>query len=333
MTIAGYSIFELFLLVQLELLLFAAAFFAIGMLDELAVDYAYLWCRLTGRAKTHRVPEDSLPREMLGGPAAVFIPAWREDQVIGSTLAHALAVWPQRNLRVYVGCYRNDAVTIASVAAAARDDRRVRLVVLGADGPTCKAHCLNRLYEALAEDEARLGQKAHMVVLHDAEDMVDAVALPLLDHAIWHADFVQLPVMALPPSDSRWVAGHYTDEFAEAHAKNMVVRDALGCAIPGAGVGCAISRPMLGELASETGGQPFAVGALTEDYELGLRIAALGGKSRFLRVRTDDGRLVATRAYFPGELAASGRRRAGSTASRCRDGTGSAGMGLSYSGG
>ncbi|WP_247714055.1 glycosyl transferase family protein [Qipengyuania xiamenensis] len=296
-------------LVQIELLLFAAVFFAIGLVDELAIDIAYAWCRLTGRARTHRVPEEALPDNMLSGMAAVFIPAWREDAVIGSTIVHALAAWPQDDLRIYVGCYRNDAETIASVVAAARGDERVRLVVVGEDGPTCKAHCLNRLHEALAQDEVRSGRKAHMVVLHDAEDMVDPAALTILDHAIWNADFVQLPVMALPPSDSRWIASHYSDEFAEAHAKHMVVRDALGCAIPGAGVGCAISRQMLAKLAVEAGGQPFAQGALTEDYELGMRVSAAGGSSRFLRLRTEDGRLIATRAYFPDELVTAVRQK------------------------
>lgn len=296
-------------LVQIELLLFAAVFFAIGLVDELAIDIAYVWCRLTGRARTHRVPEEALPDNMLSGMAAVFIPAWREDAVIGSTIVHALAAWPQKDLRIYVGCYRNDAETIASVVAAARGDDRVRLVVVGEDGPTCKAHCLNRLHEALAQDEARSGNKAHMVVLHDAEDMVDPAALTILDHAIWNADFVQLPVMALPPSDSRWIASHYSDEFAEAHAKHMVVRDALGCAIPGAGVGCAISRQMLAKLAEEAGGQPFAQGALTEDYELGMRVNAAGGPSRFLRLRAEDGRLIATRAYFPDELVTAVRQK------------------------
>ena len=296
-------------LVQTELLLFAAVFFAIGLADELAIDIAYLWFRMTGRARTQRVPEEALAKNMLSGMAAVFIPAWREDAVIGSTLVHALAAWPQEDLRIYVGCYRNDAETIASVVAAARGDDRVRLVVVGEDGPTCKAHCLNRLHEALAQDEARSGTKAHMVVLHDAEDMVDPAALTILDHAIWNADFVQLPVMALPPSDSRWIASHYSDEFAEAHAKHMVVRDALGCAIPGAGVGCAIGRQMLAKLAAEAGGQPFAQGALTEDYELGMRVNAAGGSSRFLRLRTEDGRLIATRAYFPDRLVTAVRQK------------------------
>uniref|UniRef100_UPI000A56FD92 glycosyltransferase family 2 protein n=1 Tax=Erythrobacter sp. CCH5-A1 TaxID=1768792 RepID=UPI000A56FD92 len=44
---------------------------------------------------------------------------------------------------------------------------------------------------------------------------------------------------------------------------------------------------------------PFASDSLTEDYELGLAIAAEGGRCRFVRVRGEDGRLIATRAFFP----------------------------------
>ena len=292
-----------------ELLLFAAVFFAIGLVDELAVDILYGWHRLTGRLTTPRLPASALDEHRLSGICAVFIPAWQETEVIGPTLDHALDVWPDRDLRIYVGCYRNDAATIASVMTSARGDPRVRVVIVGEDGPTCKSHCLNRLYAALCEDEARSGVPAHMVVLHDAEDMVDAAALPLLDHAMWNSEFVQLPVMALPPSDSRWVASHYSDEFAESHGKSMVVRDLIGCAVPGAGVGCAISRKMLAKLADEAGEKPFNEDSLTEDYELGLRIHLLGGRGRFLRLRTHAGRLVATRAYFPDQIAQSVRQK------------------------
>ncbi|WP_325065275.1 glycosyl transferase family protein [Qipengyuania gaetbuli] len=307
--VAQFTAGEWLALIQHELLLMAAVFFGIGLLDELAMDAAYIWLRLTGRTKTERLPGTDLRDEELMGMAAVFIPAWREDAVIGPTLTHALASWPQEDLRIYVGCYRNDPETQASIAVAARADRRVRMVIVGEDGPTSKAHCLNRLYLALQDDEARMRCKAHMVVLHDAEDMVDPAALVLLDRAVWLSDFVQLPVMALPPSDSRWIANHYSDEFAESHAKAMVVRDALGCAIPGAGVGSAIARPMLDRLARAHQGEPFARHSLTEDYELGQRVVALGGAGRFLRVRTQGGSLVATRAYFPSSLETSVRQK------------------------
>ena len=84
----------------------------------------------------------------------------------------------------------------------------------------------------------------------------------------------------------------------------MVVRGALATGLPAAGVGCAFARAILGEMARDefgrnNGAGPFASGSLTEDYELGLRVAAKGGRSRFLRVRGENRRLVATRAYFP----------------------------------
>lgn len=179
------------------------------------------------------------------------------------------------------------------------------------DGPTTKADCLNRLYAALTIDEARSGSHFAAVVFHDAEDMVDPAALGLLDEAIAdEADFAQLPVAPLVPRHhdgsrgggwiARQIGSHYCEEFAEAHGKGMVVRDALGAGLPGAGVGCAASRRALHGLAARrSDGLPFASDSLTEDYELGLAIAAAGGRCRFVRVRGDDGRLIATRAFFP----------------------------------
>lgn len=309
-----------------ELLLFAAVFFLLGALDELALDLAYLWLRLTGR-RTERVAAEPLqpldtaadfPAAItgvplirpLGGPVAVFIPAWHEALVIGTTIRHTLAAWPQTELVLYVGCHFNDPATIAAVRQAAGGDARLRLVVHNVAGPTCKADNLNRLYAAMLADEAERGEAFRFAVLQDAEDMVDPAALPLLDQAVETADFVQLPVLALPQAGSRWVAGHYSDEFAEAHGKAMVVRHALGAALPGAGVGCAVSRDMLRRLAAEEPeGHPFGAGSLVEDYELGLRVARLGGRSRFLRTRAEDGRLIATRAYFPATLSRAVRQK------------------------
>ena len=298
MFIGEFTVAQWFLLVHRELLLFCAAFFAIGVIDEFAVDLSYIWMRLRGRIATPKIDESQLTENPLGGRAAVFVPAWQEAAVIGPTIYHMLEVWPYRDLRIYVGCYHNDPATMASAMAAARGDPRVRIVVHGEDGPTSKADCLNRLYAALREDEARSGTAARMIVLHDAEDMADPAALALLDDAMETADFAQLPVMALPQRGSALIGSHYTDEFAESHAKGLLVRDAMGAAIPGAGVGLAISRDMLARF----GDEPFARQSLTEDYELGLRVAEAGGLGRFLRCRTADGRLIATRAFFPARL-------------------------------
>jgi len=140
--------------------------------------------------------------------------------------------------------------------------------------------------------------------------MVDPAALGLLDAQMDEAALVQLPVLPVAVPRSRWIASHYIEEFAESHGKSMVVRAALRAGLPSAGVGCAISRDSLDALAGlRDGGEPFAAECLTEDYGLGLGIAALGGHQRFLRRRRADGELIATRACFPAALDAAVRQK------------------------
>ena len=310
--VGGYNLLEWMALGGYELLLFAAVFFLIGALDDIAIDLCYLWLRLTGHARSRPIDRAILRETPLAGRAVVMIAAWREEAVIGATVSHALSAWPQADLRLYVGCYRNDPATAQAVIKAAGGDSRLRLVIHDRDGPSSKADCLNRIYAALCEDERRSGVAARMVILHDAEDMVDPAALALLDQAMDDADFAQIPVLPEPQRGGRWIAGHYGDEFAESHGKAMVVRDALGAGIPAAGVGCAFSRASLARIAEERGnhGLPFASDCLTEDYELGLKIREMGGRARFIRARGEDGLLVATRACFPAELVSAVRQKA-----------------------
>ncbi len=298
-----WGILEWLAVMEQELLLFAGLFFLIGALDELAVDGVWAWLRLTGRASSLTLDRKQVQLRQLSGKAAVFIPAWNEDRVIEHTIAHALRAWPHGDYVIYVGCYRNDMATLEAAMRGAGSDSRVRLVVHDCEGPTTKADCLNRLYAAMEMDEARTGRRVRMVVLHDAEDMVDEAELGLVDKAIERSEFVQIPVLPLPQRSSRFIGSHYCEEFAEAHGKAMVVRDAIGACLPAAGVGCAFERGMLARIADlyeKTG--PFSVESLTEDYELGMRIEAAGGRSRFLRVRGLDGKLVATRAFFPSRI-------------------------------
>ncbi|MBB3033493.1 adsorption protein B [Erythrobacter lutimaris] len=297
-------------LIQHELLLFASLFFLFGTLDELAIDGLYLIGRMRGKIVTPRILRRDMEGRGLSGPVAVIVPAWHESDVIGPTMRHMLAVWPQAQLRLYVGCYANDPETIAAATRAARGDGRVRIVVHAARGPTTKADCMNRLYRAIEQDERREGRAFRMLVMHDAEDMVDPAALPLFDAGLAQADLIQLPVLPAPHAGSRWVSGHYMDEFAEAHGKAMVVRDWLRAGFPLAGVGCAIARERLSDLDARADGRgPFDAESLTEDYELGLNIFEAGGQGTFLRVRGDDGALVATRAYFPRQLETAVRQK------------------------
>jgi len=166
-----------------------------------------------------------------------------------------------------------------------------------------------------------MGERFAMVVFHDAEDLVDPAGLGLLDVAIARGTaFAQLPVEPIVQRANgfqrRHLGSHYCEEFDESHGKAMVVRDALGAALPAAGVGCAFARASLELLCeraderranahegdTETRPMPFDADSLTEDYELGLAVAECGGACRFVRARGEDGRLIATRALFPARL-------------------------------
>ncbi len=59
-------------------------------------------------------------------------------------------------------------------------------------------------------------------------------------------------------------------------------------------------------------GKPFAGTSMTEDYEIGLRIGALGLKTMFVRIPAQPGErgVVASRGHFPATLGAAVRQKA-----------------------
>jgi adsorption protein B len=125
-----------------EATLFAAIWFLVGGLDDLAVDLIYvvrrlrLWLRPAPGTPS---PEDTPPP----GRIAVFVPAWDESAVIGEMLRTALARFDHGDYLLYVGAYPNDPATIHAVAEVAESDARVRLVIGSTPGPSTKADCLN----------------------------------------------------------------------------------------------------------------------------------------------------------------------------------------------
>jgi len=90
-----------------------------------------------------------------------------------------------------------------------------------------------------------------------------------------------LPVTSLEREWYELVAGTYMDEFAEWHTKDLVVRESLSKMVPSAGVGTCFSRNALEQLAAETHNQPFNTDTLTEDYDIGTRLAQRGMKQIF----------------------------------------------------
>ena len=306
MNVVG-SLFGVLEIVMREAALFAAAGFLLLGLSDLAVDLLWIRIKLGERGEPPLAVSD-LPPPLAPGPIAVLIPAWDEAGVIGPMLRRTLAAWVDEDVFLYVGCYPNDPATIAEVAAVA--DPRVRLVVGDRDGPTTKAHCLNTMWRAIVEAERSDGRQAKAVVLHDAEDVVHPLALRIFATLCERWDFVQLPVVPLVDREARWIGGHYADEFAESHGKELLVRQSLRAALPGAGVGCAFERVAL-ELIAYEDDRPFVEDSLTEDYEMGLRLGEHGCNARFVRiVEQPGGPVVATREYFPATLSAAVRQKA-----------------------
>jgi adsorption protein B len=119
------------------------------------------------------------------------------------------------------------------------------------------------------------------IVMHDSEDVLHPVELKFFNYLLPRKDMIQLPVASLERHWFELVAGTYMDEFAEWHAKDLVVRESLAGAVPSAGVGTCFSRRAILTLVEETEQQPFNTESLTEDYDIGTRITRLGMQSIF----------------------------------------------------
>ena len=286
-----------------ELMLFASVGILLVGLDDLLFDALWLATRRRNKSPVlHDAPLD--------GQFAVFVPAWDEAEELPAMLRRTLAAWGDEDFRLYVGCYPNDAATLFAVSSLVARDHRLRLVISNHEGPTTKGDNLNRLWAALGEDERAEGARFAAVVLHDAEDHVHPDELALYRRHLGGNAMVQIPVVPLMKREERWVGGHYGDEFAEAHGKELFVRSRLGLPLPSAGVGCALTRNALRLLAIERGGDPFRGDSLTEDYEIGMLIGAYGLGTRFVDTVGPAGDRIVSRGAFPGDVEKAVRQKA-----------------------
>jgi len=286
-----------------ELMLFASVGILLIGLDDLLFDGFWL---ATRRRRAPPIPA-AAPLE---GRFAIFVPAWDEAAALPAMLRRTLAAWRDTDFRLYVGCYPNDAATIFAVSQMVARESRLRLVIGDREGPTTKGDNLNRLWAALCADERAEAMRFAAVVLHDAEDHVHPDELTLYRHHLGGCAMVQIPVVPIIAPRSPWIGGHYGDEFAEAHGKDLVVRSRLGLPLPSAGVGCALTRSALALLAIERGGDPFRGDSLTEDYEIGMVIGAYGLRTRFVDTVGAAGDRIVSRGAFPGRADAAVRQKA-----------------------
>lgn len=263
-----------------------AVLILISSVDDLIIDLWY-WTRRIYRKFTVDRKYRPLTAEQLmvrdQQPLAIMVPAWLEYDVIAPMIENMVSTLDYQNYVVFVGTYINDQRTIDEVERMRRRYKQLHRVEVPHAGPTCKADCLNWVIQAIFLHEKTHGMTFAGVVLHDSEDVLHPLELRLFNYLLPRKDMIQLPVVSLERNWYEWVAGTYMDEFAEWHGKDLVVRESMTDTVPSAGVGTCFSHRALQVLAGKTQNQPFNTDSLTEDYDVGARLAKVGMNAIFVR--------------------------------------------------
>ena len=250
--------------------------------------------------------------EPLPGPErriAIFVPCWRESAVIGNMVRHNLAAVRYRNFDFFLGVYPNDEATVQVVEQLAVEFANVHVSICPKPGPTSKADCLNGIFAAMGRLEKETDIRFDTVVLHDAEDLIHPRSLALINRERARHEMVQVPVLPLKTPLGDVTHGVYCDEFAEYQSIDMRARQLSGSFIPSNGVGTAFAREVLDGLARKRDHQVFDPASLTEDYEIGVRIHAMGCRQHFVPLSRDATSFIATREFFPRSIRTAIRQR------------------------
>jgi adsorption protein B len=288
------------------------------------VDLVYWACVPFRRQRTiDQEVLDRLPQKRV----AIITAAWREEDVIDRMVLYNAGTIDYDAYDVFIGTYPNDPATQAKVDAVCAALPNVYKAVTSHPGPTNKADNLNHVLAEVMRHEARVGQRYDFVVMHDPEDVHHPLELKVYNHQFERLDvqMVQTPIYPIETPAREFTAGTYMDEFAEVHTKDLHVREWIGGFVPSAGVATAIRRDALDRMAAQPGGRMFSTHSLTEDYDLGLKLALSGLRTVFVRQHVrrrvfDPGsapgtpprvvvEVVATRGAFPETFRTSVRQR------------------------
>lgn len=260
--------------------------FLISGLDDLFIDICYgirsIYRRIFVTPRCEPLTEQQL-RAKEEQWIAIMIPAWDESAVIRPMLENTLRALDYTNYRIFVGTYPNDTDTHREVELVREKNLTVQRIVTPHDGPTNKADCLNWIHQGARLYEKQHGIRFEIFVMQDCEDVIHPLCYRLFNYLIPRKDMVQLPVESLETKWYQLTAGHYMDEFAQSHYKDMVVREAISGCIPAAGVGCAFSRRAFDTISAKNNNQLFSIDSLTEDYDFGFRLHQNGLKQVFVR--------------------------------------------------
>lgn len=314
------------------LLFVVACVFLVSGFDDLVVDVIYFVRTIYRRLFIKNRYQPISEQQLLGipeQPIAIMIPAWNESAIIFHMVNNTVTTLNYANFHIFIGTYPNDLATEREVARLREIHDNVHCIVCRDPGPTSKADCLNWVYLGIRDFEIEHGMEFPIFVMEDAEDIVHPLSIKLFNYLIPRKNMVQLPVVPFEPE--HWyqlTRAHYMDEFAENHHKNMVIREVFGRGIPCAGVGCGFSRHALEVLARDNDEHlVFKLGSLTEDYEMGMRLRAVGvDKAIFVKlpikrtstrkslfsgksVQVEKEELVSIRNVFPCDFNAAVRQK------------------------
>jgi len=312
------------------LLVFVSVVFFFSGIDDFFIDMLYIFRAFYRRLYVlpkHRPLTEEMLMAVQEQPIAVMVPAWDESPVIRRMLENNLRTVNYSQYYIFVGTYPNDPKTQHEVEIVRERYENVQRIVCPEDGPTNKADNLNWIYQGALSFEKENNLRFEIFVLADSEDVLHPLSLKLFNYLVPRKDMIQLPVIPFEQKWSQFTSGHYADEFAENHSKDMIVRERLTGVLPSAGVGCAFSRRALEVMAENSNNQVFNTGSLTEDYEFGLRLGQYGLKQIFAKqvVRRSvtrksrrTGRMkqktvreyIATREFFPSSFRQAVRQKA-----------------------
>ncbi|WP_413294162.1 glycosyltransferase [Bdellovibrio sp. HCB185ZH] len=285
---------------------------SVFILDDLFIDLIALIKRLRPLAISKQTLQ--LMKQMDQKSIAIMIANWKEAEVIGPMIRGNIRGIDYQNYKFFLGVYPNDTPTWEEAARLEKlYPDKVTVVVNSEPGPTSKGQMLNEIARQILESEKQTGKRMDLFLLQDSEDVLHPHAFSLLNYFSREADFIQIPVFSFDVPKTSLVGGVYIDEFSESHTKDLLVRQALGAAIPSAGVGTCISREFVKAMMLHQDGQLMKEDTLTEDYHLGITAKPMGFKSRFVCAELVDENgereFIATREYFPNKFTASVRQK------------------------
>lgn len=302
----------------------------ISSLDDMFID-AYYWVRKLYRWAMVEPKYPPLKLEQLlekeESYLAIMVPAWQEHDVIAQMVENTIATMRYQKYVIFLGTYQNDAKTAAEADRMARRfPTMVKRATVPNDGPTCKADCLNWIAQSIFLYEEQHAMQFAGLIVHDSEDVIHPLEFRMFNYLVARKDLIQMPVLSLERGWYDWVGATYMDDFAEWHAKEMIVRESLNGLVPGSGVSTCYSRRAIQLLADENKNQPFNTDTLTEDYDLSFRLKELKTSQVFVRFpvvhkatrkslftgkpyEVEVNSVIATREYFPSTFRTAYRQR------------------------